>query len=391
MIPKFTIFQPNGWDNSILPIDIIHKLINEMNNVIDYINNMEDNSVERAKEYTDSQIATVNDSIAATNNTIDQINNSLQASIRSVNQSITVLQSQLSTYGEILNDLNSRELEHYTEIGRTITQIYSDMRDLGVQLRNYADIKDLVLKEQLEAQIEEIRIIVNDLLNLKTIDGFTGTYKTVREIIGTKILYHAKTKGGNRYALTWGQISTTSRNGWLARYSIRFNNRINYFAPTWHNFMLNNLRFASPQNLYSANVNTWCSFTNLTLLFIADIVHKCNFYCTSGTADIANNYKTVDVFKKTEWDTYITDGTPIPTVERVDINDLYDGTNKHISLILTQFKSSISIFTGSVGGYGIYSTSGSNQLFSGTSDLPALFQLLQGNLNTPFFSDTFFY
>lgn len=390
MLPKFTIFQPNGWDNSILPIDIIHKLINEMNNTIDYINDMEDHSVERAKDYTDSQITIVNDSIATTNNTIDQINNTLQASIRSLNYSITTLQTQYNSLSNNLADLNTRESNHYTELGRAITQVYTDMNALGVQLRNYADIKDLVLKEQLEAQIEELRIIINDLLNLKTIDGFTGSYKTIREIIGTKILYQTKIRGGNRYALTWGQMSTTARNGWLARFSIRFTNRINYFAPTWHNLMINNYSFANPQNLYSSNINTWGSFCNLTMLYLADIVHKCNFYCTSGTAAIASNYKIVDVFKKSEWDTYINDGTPVPTVERVDVNDLYDGTNKHISLIVTQFKSSISIFTGSVGGYGIYSTSGTNQLFSGSSDLPALFQFLQGNLNTQFYSDTFF-
>lgn len=393
MLPKFTIYQPNGWSNSILPLDVLHKIINEMNVVIDEVNNIEDHSVEIAKAYTDSQIAIVNGEIATTNATIEQINNSLLADIRSINTNLNILTQQLNTYGERLTDLSNRESNHYSEINSRFTQVYRDINSFAVQLRNYADIKDLVLKEQLEAEIEEIRVVINNILNVKTIDGFTGSIKTVREILGTRILLQTKLKGANRYALSWGQISQTTKNGWLAKYNSRVNNKINYLAPTWHNFMLNNYQFTSSQlnNLNANNLNTWGAFCNLTLLYIGDIVHKINQYCTSGTAAIATNFKTVDVYKKAEWDTYLSDGTPVPGIETVDVTALYDGTNSHVSLIVTQFKASLAIFTGAVVGYGLYaSSSTANALFSTTSDLPALFQFLQGNLNLPYFSSTFF-
>lgn len=394
MLPKFTIFQPNGWDNSILPIDVIHKLINEMNNVIDYINNMEDRSVERAKEYTDSQIATVNDSIATTNNNLDQINNSLQASIRSLNQSITVLQSQLSTYGERLNDLSSRENEHYTELRTSIQQVYQTITSVATQLRDYADLKDIYLKNQLEAEINELRIIVNDLLNIKTIDGFTGELKSVREIIGLNILRQSKLRGGNRYALTWGQLSLTDNKGWLSRMTQRYYSRINYFAPTWYNFKLNNFTYPDhvKQYIYSPNLNTWGAFSNLTLLFIGEIVHRVRQWYTSSSPDVKANYQYMDVFDKTEWDAYISDGETIPTIINLtDMNDLYDGTNDYMSLVLTQFKSSVSIFTGVVPGFGIYNATANsaNALFTGTGDFQALFQYMLGNLNLSELSDTF--
>ena len=393
MLQKFTIFQPNGWDNSILPIDIIHKLINEMNNVIDYINNMEDRSVERAKEYTDSQIADVNSSIATTNNNLDQINNSLQASIRSLNQSITVLQSQLFTYGEILTDLSGRENEHYTELRTSIQQVYQTISSVATQLRDYADLKDLNLKNQLEAEIEELRNIVNDLLNARTIDGFTGEVKTVREIIGINILRNSKLRGGNRFALTWGQLSLTDNKGWLSRMSNRYNQRINYMAPTWYNFMINKFEYPSwvKPYIYTPLLNTWGAFSNLTLLYIGEIVHKVRQHYTSPDSAIAEQFKYLDVFNKAEWDTYITDGTPIPTIETsVDMTSLYDASNDYLSLVWQQFKYSIGVFTGFLIGYGLYS-SGANQnvLFATTNDLPYMLQYMLGNLNLMELTDTF--
>lgn len=379
MLPKFTIFQPNGWDNSILPIDIIHKLINQMNTTIDYINDMEDHSVERAKEYTDSQISIVNDSIASTNNTIDQINNTLQASIRSLSYSITTLQTQYNALSSNLSDLNTREANHYTEIGRAINQVYSDMNALGVQLRNYADIKDLVLKEQLETQIEDLRNIVNDLLNIKTIDGFTGSYKTVREIIGTKILYQTKLRGGNRYSMTWGQLSTTTKNGWFNKLSYTTVQNWNIFAPTWYNFKkATSSAFKNQGNMamYFDTYNTWGFFVNNTMMFIARLVHNLTRQIPSSSSPFYADFSTADVYDYTEWSAYRY-GTTQPTYSTKSLEDYTTGTTTYRQFLKTQFR--IYCSTAYALSNWIYNAAPADVYLFDSTSINYLFMLILGN------------
>lgn len=375
MIEHFSIFQPNAWDNSVAPINIIHKLINDLNKLVDEVNNIEDTSFERAKEYTDSQISPIRFELGT-----------IGESLRSISRSLGALTSDLMA-------LDSRESSHYAETVSRLNNLSDYIQSVRAELKNYTDLSIIMLRNQLEEEIEELKELINSMLDLPAIDGHTGQFSTVRRIIGTWGVSKNRYIGANRYALTWGQLKTSTPNGWLANNTSRFNGKFNYIAPTWHNFMINNHVFTSTQtnNLNSCNLNTWQSFCNLTLLFIGDMVHKINQYCTSGTATIADNYKNVDVFKKSEWDAYISDGTPAPTIERVNVTDLYDGSNTHVSLIVTQFKSSIGIFTGAVLGYGLYaSSSTANALFATSSDLPALIQFLHGNMGAPCFSNTFF-
>lgn len=371
MIQHFSVFQPNAWDNSVVPINIIHKLINNLNEVIDTVNAMEDESFERSKAYTDEQITIVN-------NQIDNIMLNFDNLSRSV-----------SNLWISIGELRTTETEHYNTVIALISETREIIEETKVYLKNYTDIKILELKNYLETQINEIKRLIDNLLDIETVNGFTGKRETIREILSAKIVENTKKRGGNRYAMTWGQLSITCNTGWLARYSTRIYNRINYIAPTWHNFMINNLSISS-SSLYNNALNTWASFSNITLIFIADIVHRINQFCISGTSTIADNYKNVDVFKKSEWDSYITNGETVPTIERIDVTDLYDSTNTHVSLIVAQFKLSLGIFCGSVAGYGLYSSGvTTNALFGSTSDLPALFQFLQGNLNTSLFSNSF--
>lgn len=387
MIPKFTVYQPNGWDNSILPIDVLHKLINEMNNLIDVINNMEDQSVERAKKYTDSQIAIVNDSITITNNNLTQINNSLQASIRGLNTSLTVLTQQLNTYGERLNTTDATVAAYHQEFTSTMNQVYRDLNATATQLRNYADLKDTVLKQQLEEEIEELRTIINDILNLKTIDGFTGELKTVRNILGAEIIKNAAYNGGAEYRLTWGMLDTTSDDGWFFNKSLRFKAYCNLIAPTWGNMMINNYQMTSGQKAvqYHQILGTWGAFCYKGLLFIADLIHNINRFSGSTTVALANNFKNVDVFNITEFNDWIGGGTTKPsTIASVDVTTEYESGSTYLTLLTNQFKKSVSIFSGYINTYGLY---GSNGLFNGTSDLPAVLQLLAGTTNNRIFSD----
>lgn len=376
MLEHFSIFQPNAWDNSIAPIDLIHKIINQLNAVIDEVNNMSDESYERSKEYTDIQIATVNSQITTVNQSIS----SLTRSVFELNNYITSVSNTSDTrYQTLVGNIN--QLTEYCI--QTRTYCY-----------NYTDVKVLDLKNYLEAQINEIKHLVDNLLDEQTIDGMTGTYKTVREILGTKILQKTKQRGGNRYALTWGQLSLTDNKGWLCRMTTRYSQRINLFAPTWYNFMRNNYTYPShiQPYIYTPNLNTWGAFSNVTLLFIGELIHKVRQYYTSTTAEVKANYQYLDCFNYDEWQTYISDGTPIPTIENlVDMNDLYDSTNDYMSLVWAQFKTSIGIFTGFLAGNGLYSSSATSTtvLFAGSGDLPYMFQYMLGNLVTDDLTQTF--
>ncbi len=376
MINHFSIFQPNAWDNSIVPINIVHKLINQMNELIDVVNAIEDVGFERAKAYTDEQVAVINARIS-----------DIQRTIVSISEYQTQLNTRITT-------LDERETGHYNTLTTAVEQLNARIDYTRNELKNYTDISILELKNQLETEIEEIKRLVDNLLDVKTIDGLTGELKTVRQILGTQILNKVKLVGGNRYSLTWGQLSTETNNGWLATYSQRIYGSINFIAPTWYNFMRNNAQFTAGQksNLYSSNMNTWSAFCDNTLLFIGELVHKIIQYHTSSTQVTADNYKYIDTFTYSDWLERTTDPTALVTTQvNVDITGLYDGTNTIASLIKEQFKKSIDIFTGYVAGYGLYSSSATsaNSLFNGTNDLPRLIQFLAGNSNTIFDSDTF--
>lgn len=393
MIKHFSIYQPNAWDNSITPIQILHKIINNLNEVIDVVNAIEDVGFERAKTYTDEQITTVNERINNTNAEIDRVNNNIQASLRSVNQSLTVLSSRLDTYNGRLNNLDTRESAHYTETRQGFVQVYSTINNVAEQLRNYADLKDFYLKQEIEEEIEAIRVVIDDILNKKTIDGFTGQVMTVRQILASRISLESKKKAGNRYCLTWKMLSLTN-DGYLFNKSSRFSSNINIIAPTWYNLKRNNYQFSSGQKAtgYAINLNTWGAFSNVTLLFFAEIVHKILIHYTSGTQAIADNYKNIDIFKYDEWQAWIANGETVPSIVNVDVSTTYDTTNTYMSLILEQFKQSLSIMTGYTAGYGLYATSANTTtaLFGGTNDLPRLMQFIYGNTNRYEYSDYFY-
>jgi len=377
MIEHFSIFQPNAWDNSIVPINIIHKLINEVNNLIDIINEMEDESFERSKEYTDEQVNVINSRLAY------------------IDESFDVVARELSRLSTNIYRVDNRESEHYTTIQNQITALNEYVASVRLELKNYTDINILNLKRTLESEINEIKRLIDNLVDVETIDGLTGTKKTIREILASRIVGKIKRASGNRYALTWSQISVNTKNGWLAYYSQRYYGNINYFAPTWYNFKKNNYEFSSGQtsSLYGASMNTWGAFCNNTLLFIGELVHNMYRYYTASTQAIADNFKSIDVFDYADWSGRLSD--PETTVElstETDISGLYDGANTIASLIRDQFKKSVDIFTGFVSGYGLYSGSATstNALFAGTTDIPRMIQYLQGNMNSIYDSNTYY-
>lgn len=390
LIPHISVYQPNGWSNAILPIDVLHKLVNEMNGVIDIINHMEDESVERAKEYTDSQIDIVEASIATTNNNLDQINQSLQASIRSLNQSITVLDSEVDTLVERINATDGRVTENYNTFTSAMNQVYRDLNSTATQLRNYADLKDTVLREHLEAEIEDLRHVINDILEVETIDGLTGLKRTVRQILSTYMIDKVKRRGGNRFAMTWSKFKLKS---WLQTESTtspNYRNYINYFAPTWYNLMKTQYVLKENNSVQSTSWNTWGAFCNNTLLYLCKLIADM-FYFTSYS--VWTNYSiflSFDVFKYSEWNAFKTfSTTELPSVELVSVVANYSGSNTHRDLIRTQMVQSVQNFIGMFSSYNsIYG--GYASLCTTSQDLIIFYALVTGVCNDKTYSTKIF-
>ena len=140
MLQKFSVFQPNAWDNSIVPINILHKIVNNLNEVIDVVNAIEDTGFERAKEYTDSQITIVNSNIAT-------LNSALSSLSRVVSNLMTTVQS-----------LDNRETEHYNVLTYRIGALDNRVTEVRAYLKNYTDFEVLQLKNYLENEIKDIVI-----------------------------------------------------------------------------------------------------------------------------------------------------------------------------------------------------------------------------------------
>ena len=372
MIEHFSIFQPNAWDNSVAPINIIHKLINDLNKLVDEVNNIEDTSFERAKAYTDSQLDPIRTDLG-----------NIAESLRTISRTLGSLTSDIAT-------LDARESSHYAETVTRLNNLSNYIQSVRAELKNYTDLSIIMLRNQIEEEIEELRQLINSMLDLKTIDGLTGQYATVREILSTRIVSKIKRTASNRFALRWSDFKPDA-NHWFFAKTSRFKSNCNILAPTWRNLKLNNYEFTTgmKKNLYHQVLNTWGAFSSATLLFLADLVHNINRFYNTGTAEIANNFKNVDLYDYAQFSAWIGGGDTVPdTITQIDVSTNYDGSNTYVSLLTEQFKKSITFFTGYGSVYWLYGSSG---LFSGTADLPMLFQLLAGLTNDSYYSNFFNY
>ena len=225
---------------------------------------------------------------------------------------------------------------------------------------------------------------------MKTIDGLTGQYSTIREILSTRIVSKIKRTASNRMALRWSDFKPDA-NHWFFAKTSRLKGNCNILAPTWRNLKNNNYEFTTGQkkNLYHQVMNTWGAFSSATLLFLADLVHNINRYYNSGTAEIAANFKNVDLYDYSEFSAWTVGGDTVPTtISQIDVSTNYDSTNTYLSLLTDQFKKSITFFTGYGSTYWLYGSAG---IFSGTTDLPMIFQLLGGLTNDSYYSNFFNY
>lgn len=162
MLNHITMFQPSAIDNALSTLQIIHKLINQINVVIDEVNSIDS----KANEYTDEKIKELSDNL--------QIE-------------LTNLETLLKNY----TDVSKKEVKDYTDeqiesvttnLNNSISRVYTYIDDLEQSLRNYIDLND----NEIELLIYEIKDELIKLINQgkeKVFSPFDGRSKSIQQAL----------------------------------------------------------------------------------------------------------------------------------------------------------------------------------------------------------------
>ena len=125
MLNHITMFQPSAIDNALSTMQILHKLITQINTVIDEVNSIDS----KANEYTDEQINTLKDFL------LNKINTDIKT---------------LTEY------INNQDKKNYNildkKIDDIIKQVYIDIAKLKSDLILYIDDND-----------DKIKVIINEV------------------------------------------------------------------------------------------------------------------------------------------------------------------------------------------------------------------------------------
>ena len=182
MLTHFTLTQPLSLDNALSSYQIIHKLITQMNEVIDEVNNIDS----KAFEYTDREIIKLHNAI---NTQLSELEDLLQSQIDVNTLDITDLKNRADNIeGELIN-INNRLVE----------------------LREYVDNEFLEVRNELNtiyhsliAQMNALREYVEELIKRMTVkvySNYDGCKKDIKEALND--LYNYQKKTFNDVSFAW--------------------------------------------------------------------------------------------------------------------------------------------------------------------------------------------
>ena len=166
MLNHITMFQPSAIDNALSTMQIIHKLISKINDIVDIVNNIDS----KANEYTDKQIRIL----------IDKIENellSLEITLKSYSDDSI---KNLKTY------VDKKDEDIKILIDNKVSEIYNDINKLEVSLKLYIDTEDSNIKVYINEIYEELYNIIMNGNNIiySPIDGFKkSVYDTFVDIV----------------------------------------------------------------------------------------------------------------------------------------------------------------------------------------------------------------
>lgn len=155
MLNHITVFQPSAIDNALSTIQILHKLISQINTIIDEVNSIDS----KANEYTDEQITKLK----------DYLEYKLRSSIIDTNNSLKEYVN--TTEEEIVNDINNK-----------IEKLYKDIAILKAELTLYIDDNDNKIKVLIDNMYNELyNLILNG--NVIIYSPIDGNLKSVKDTI----------------------------------------------------------------------------------------------------------------------------------------------------------------------------------------------------------------
>lgn len=159
MLNHITMFQPSAIDNALSTMQILHKLITQINTIIDEINSIDS----KANEYTDEQIKILKDFL------VNKINTDIENTTKTLTEYID---NQDEKNYNILNK----------KIDDVIKQVYIDIAKLKSDLLLYIDDNDNKIKVIINEVYEELYNLIkngNDII-YSPVDG---TLKSTKDVI----------------------------------------------------------------------------------------------------------------------------------------------------------------------------------------------------------------
>ena len=160
MLTKFNLYQPAAIDNSLNSYQIIHKIIHEMNLIIDEINNIDS----KANEYTDEQIRLLKAEMQVK---FDNIENEIVL----LNGRIDLTNSNLTTLENAFNDFK--------------IAITSSVNQLTINVANLSDYvaqTESMLISYIDNKIDVLTHLIETLKGVKVF-GLNGKLTTVQQAI----------------------------------------------------------------------------------------------------------------------------------------------------------------------------------------------------------------
>lgn len=210
MLNHITMFQPSAIDNALSTMQILHKLITQINTIIDEINSIDS----KANEYTDEQIKILKDFL------VNKINTDIENTIKTLTEYID---NQDEKNYNILNK----------KIDDVIKQVYIDIAKLKSDLILYIDDNDNKIKVIINEVYEELYNLIkngNDII-YSPVDG---NLKSTKEVI-VDVMNIIQQKNG----INWKTLQELCTKGTSVTYDSWFNKLKN--LPRFNNW--NSLAF----------------------------------------------------------------------------------------------------------------------------------------------------
>ena len=164
MLTKFELYQPAAIDNSLNSYQIIHKLIHEMNLIIDEVNNIDS----KANEYTDEQIRALRTELVIR---FDAIEHDLTV----LSGRVDLTESDISALNRAVSDLRQTVIDNYTTLDNKIDYEKSEL--LEQIAYNYN-----TLLHYIDSKIDVVLQLIESITGIK-VYGLNGRVTNIQDAL----------------------------------------------------------------------------------------------------------------------------------------------------------------------------------------------------------------